>query len=105
MALLGEAGIDAAKALLSAERFVGTLAPSELGYLRHASCAEEKAEPVSRIAERMHIANYHVTAKRLGITRSKGETYRGYEKTKIGAWLEVVERRDPTCTALPEDAF
>ncbi len=28
-----------------------------------------------------------------------------YELPKIGAWLNVVESRDPTCTALPEDAF
>jgi len=28
-----------------------------------------------------------------------------YELPKIGAWLQVVERRDPTCTAMPEDAF
>ncbi|PNG52468.1 MULTISPECIES: acyl-CoA dehydrogenase [unclassified Variovorax] len=28
-----------------------------------------------------------------------------YELPKIGAWLQVVERRDPTCTSLPEEAF
>ena len=28
-----------------------------------------------------------------------------YELPKIGAWLNVVESRDPTCAALPEDAF
>ncbi|MDM0080358.1 acyl-CoA dehydrogenase [Variovorax sp. J31P179] len=28
-----------------------------------------------------------------------------YELPKIGAWLQVVERRDPTCAALPEEAF
>ncbi len=28
-----------------------------------------------------------------------------YELPKIGAWLNVVESRDTTCTALPEDAF
>ncbi len=28
-----------------------------------------------------------------------------YELPKIGAWLGVVERRDMTCVALPEDAF
>ena len=28
-----------------------------------------------------------------------------YELPKIGAWLNVVESRDPTCTALPEEAF
>ncbi|VTU29039.1 acyl-CoA dehydrogenase [Variovorax sp. PBL-E5] len=28
-----------------------------------------------------------------------------YELPRIGAWLNVVERRDPTCAALPEEAF
>jgi len=28
-----------------------------------------------------------------------------YELPKIGAWLNVVERRDPTCADLPEEAF
>ncbi|MBA2675980.1 acyl-CoA dehydrogenase [Ramlibacter sp.] len=28
-----------------------------------------------------------------------------YELPKIGAWLRVVETRDPTCAQLPEDAF
>lgn len=28
-----------------------------------------------------------------------------YELPKNGAWLNVVESRDPTCTALPEEAF
>ena len=41
------------------------------------------------------------TAGRVGAARY----FFHYELPKIGAWLEVVERRDPTCTALPEDAF
>ncbi|MEJ8821291.1 acyl-CoA dehydrogenase [Variovorax humicola] len=28
-----------------------------------------------------------------------------YELPKIGAWLNVVENRDPTCTEMPEEAF
>jgi alkylation response protein AidB-like acyl-CoA dehydrogenase len=28
-----------------------------------------------------------------------------YELPKIGAWLKVVETRDPTCAEMPEDAF
>jgi len=28
-----------------------------------------------------------------------------YELSKIGAWLAVVSQRDPTCAALPEEAF
>ena len=28
-----------------------------------------------------------------------------YELPKIGAWLRVVETRDPTCASMPEEAF
>ena len=28
-----------------------------------------------------------------------------YELPKIPAWLGVVERRDPTCATMPEEAF
>jgi butyryl-CoA dehydrogenase len=28
-----------------------------------------------------------------------------YELPKIGAWLNVVKSRDPTCADLPEEAF
>jgi hypothetical protein len=28
-----------------------------------------------------------------------------YELPKIGAWLQVVASRDPTCAQMPEDAF
>jgi len=28
-----------------------------------------------------------------------------YELPKTGAWLRVVETRDPTCAQLPEEAF
>ena len=85
--LLGEAGIDVADAMRSADRFVATLDIGERAYLHEHACADGKAEPVYKIAERLALRNFHHLAKRLGITRSKGETYRGYEKTKIGAWL------------------
>ncbi|MDM0109130.1 acyl-CoA dehydrogenase [Variovorax sp. J22R24] len=41
------------------------------------------------------------TAGRVGAT----DYFFNYELPKIGAWLNVVEQRDPTCTALPEEAF
>ena len=28
-----------------------------------------------------------------------------YELPKIGAWLQVVSTRDPTCADVPDDAF
>lgn len=42
-----------------------------------------------------------VTAGKIGAT----DYFFHYELPKIGAWLNVVESRDPTCTVLPEDAF
>ncbi|MBT2324072.1 acyl-CoA dehydrogenase [Variovorax paradoxus] len=41
------------------------------------------------------------TAGRIGAT----DYFFNYELPKIGAWLQVVERRDLTCAALPEEAF
>lgn len=41
------------------------------------------------------------TAGRVGAT----DYFFNYELPKIGAWLNVVESRDPTCAALPEEAF
>ncbi|VTU32937.1 Acyl-CoA dehydrogenase [Variovorax sp. PBS-H4] len=41
------------------------------------------------------------TAGRVGAT----DYFFHYELPKIGAWLQVVERRDTTCAALPEEAF
>ncbi|MBT2300136.1 acyl-CoA dehydrogenase [Variovorax paradoxus] len=41
------------------------------------------------------------TVGRIGAT----DYFFNYELPKIGAWLNVVERRDPTCAALPEEAF
>jgi len=41
------------------------------------------------------------TVGRIGAT----DYFFNYELPKIGAWLKVVEQRDTTCAALPEDAF
>ncbi|MFZ2388389.1 MAG: acyl-CoA dehydrogenase C-terminal domain-containing protein, partial [Polaromonas sp.] len=41
------------------------------------------------------------TAGRLGATRY----FYHYELPKIGAWLNVVASRDPTCADFPEEAF
>jgi len=41
------------------------------------------------------------TAGRLGATRY----FYHYELPKIGAWLQVVSSRDPTCAEFPEEAF
>jgi butyryl-CoA dehydrogenase len=41
------------------------------------------------------------TVGRVGAT----DYFFNYELPKIGAWLQVVERRDPTCATLPEEAF
>lgn len=85
--VLGAAGINVGDAIRSAERFVEGLEVGEQAYLKANSCADGKPEPVINIAQRYSVRNHHQRAKQLGITLSKGETYRGYEKTKIGAWL------------------
>lgn len=87
--LLGEAGIDVGQAMHSADRFLVDLEPGERGCLRANSCADpSQAEPISRIAERFKMGpGYHRKIAALGITRSKGDTYAGYETTKIGRWL------------------
>jgi len=41
------------------------------------------------------------TAGRLGAARY----FYHYELPKIGAWLQVVSSRDPTCAEFPEEAF
>jgi alkylation response protein AidB-like acyl-CoA dehydrogenase len=46
-------------------------------------------------------ASQPATVGRIGAT----DFFFHYELPKIGAWLGVVERRDPTCAALPEEAF
>ncbi|MGV7209825.1 hypothetical protein ACLB1G_18450 [Oxalobacteraceae bacterium A2-2] len=89
--LLAEAGIDPRAAMHSADRFIAGLGARELAYLRHHSCAEGRAEPVSSIAQRLALGStFHLRAKKLGITRAKGDTYRGYENTAIGGWLRAV---------------
>jgi hypothetical protein len=87
--LLAEAGIDPEAALDSAGRFVEELKDTEYAYLRHNTCADRAdAEPMSSIAARLDAGtSYHFQAGKLGITRSKGETYKGYEHTTIGRWL------------------
>lgn len=87
--ILAEAGIDLREASISAGVFLSDLDGGEAAYLRHHSCAEnEDKESISGIAERLALgSSYHYKAKGLGITRGKGETYVGYEKTKIGRWL------------------
>jgi hypothetical protein len=61
---------------------------AKAAYLQFHTCADEQdSEPVSAIAQRLAIgSSYHYKAKQLGITR-KSDTYKGYEKTKIGRWL------------------
>ena len=85
---LREAGIDPAAAAASADDFVGSLDALEFAYLSENACADEDArEPVSSIAARLRASSYHYRAKQLGIARSKGETFAGYEQTKIGRWM------------------
>lgn len=87
--LLFEAGIDIDQADASAAAFVDGLDKGERAYLGLNTCADEAdRQPVSGIASRLALgSSYHYKARQLGITRSKGETFHGYQHTKIGAWL------------------
>lgn len=93
--LLREAGIDVREAMRRADELLGMLNAGEAAYLRHNACANrEESEPISIIAQRLGIGTaFHFKARKLGITRSKGETYRGYEQTRIGRWLVDVGAR------------
>lgn len=87
--LLDEAGIDIGAAIDSADQFLTTLEAGERACLRENSCADKpQAQPIQRIAERFKMGkDYHRKITKLGITRSHGDTYKGYESTKIGRWL------------------
>lgn len=86
--LLGEAGIDALAVMHGADRFFDRLDEAEVALLRSHTCTDgDKPEPMSAIAARTRMPAWFNRAKALGVTRSKGETYHGYERTKIGSWL------------------
>lgn len=87
--LLDEAGIDPLAAMHGADRLFDQLDDGEVALLRSHTCADgDKPEPMSAIAVRTGMpTTWFNRAKALGVTRSKGETYRGYERTKIGRWL------------------
>ncbi|KFI09095.1 hypothetical protein [Massilia sp. BSC265] len=93
--LLREAGIDIREAMLRADELLGKLDQAEAAYLAYNTCVESQdREPISSIARRMEIGTaFHFKARKLGITRSKGETYRGYGHTRIGRWLTDVGAR------------
>jgi hypothetical protein len=87
--VLVSGGLDARRVLVGADQFLATLDDGELACLRHNSCADhDESEPISSLATRFGMgAGHHAKVKRLGITRSKGQTYEGYERTAIGRWL------------------
>ncbi|KAF1856335.1 hypothetical protein Lal_00037375 [Lupinus albus] len=86
--LLHEAGIDVRAAEASAGAFImGTLDEADRILLHRDTCAPDESQSINSIGTRYGIkAPYH-RAKQLGITRSKGDTYRDYRMSKIGAWL------------------
>jgi hypothetical protein len=59
-------------------------------------CASSEPEPSSSIGSRYGIKSPHHRAKQLGLTRSGGDTYRDYGRSKIGAWLlSIGAKLDP----------
>jgi len=57
-------------------------------YLEFHTCAEQ-AEflPLKKLADVYKIPAYHYRARRLGISRKKGEFEKDYDKTILGQWL------------------
>ena len=84
--ILEEIGLKVSQVAESARGFLETLAESDRIYLFFSACADE-AEALSSLAKRFRIPSYHHRAKRLGITREKGQLEAGYEETQIGGWL------------------
>jgi hypothetical protein len=84
--VLAQIGLAVEKVAETAKTFLQALDESDRVYLALHTCADE-AEALSALARRFRIASYHHRAKRLGITREKGEFDAGYEKTRIGTWL------------------
>ena len=70
--------------------------------LRHGVVHPVAAHQVALAAQTLDATNsIAATAGRVGAARY----FFHYELPKIGAWLKVVETRDPTCAQLPEEAF
>lgn len=69
-----------------AQDFLTTLDENERMYLALHACADDP-EALSNLAKRFRVPSYHYKAKKLGITREKGECELGYDKTAIGRWL------------------
>jgi hypothetical protein len=81
-------GLDGEKIRTSAKEFFASLPDWAQLYLSLSICPDtEEQEPLYKLSERMSIASHHYKAKQLGITRAKGETSAGYEKTMIGGWI------------------
>ncbi len=78
--------VDALKLLESAAIFYKSLSEEDQLYLALHTCDDE-GEALYKLAERFNIASHHYKAGQLGITRKKGELHEGYEKTRIGGWL------------------
>lgn len=84
--LLSEVGLSLNEIMESASAFLQTLPEAERMYLALHACADDP-EALSNLAKRFRVPSYHYKAKKLGITREKGEFENGYEKTAIGHWL------------------
>ena len=91
-------GIDGDAMLASAHGFYTGLPEWAQLYLGRSICPDDDNEPLYKLAERMGIASHHYKAQQLGVTRAKGDSWRGYEKTLIGAWIQ----KDLHCPIDPE---
>lgn len=94
--ILREANIDLKQAEASANAFIDTLDKGDKALLQFHSCADtEEQETKDSIADRFDIKARANRATKLGITKTAGTIYRGYEKSKVGGWLKTVLQGDP----------
>jgi len=57
-------------------------------YLALHTCVDQKARlSLKKLAENHHISSYHHRARKLGISRIKGQFEEGYDETILGVWL------------------
>jgi len=84
--LLRESGLSSEQVKLSARQFLQNSEEWVRLYLALHTCPDDSL-PLKRLAAHYQIPAYHHRAKRLGITRKKGEFEKYYDKTFLGQWL------------------
>jgi len=90
--LLWEARLKPEQVILSARQFLESSEEWVRLYLARNFCPDkDQQKPLNQLANDYQIPSYHHRARKLGITRKKGQLEKGYEKTLLGEWLTELE--------------